>query len=378
MSSSRRTYPGTRFGRGISRPGEEGGTKTADRAWDRETAPAEQETPRARTAAGEEGVPPPPGAPSVPSPPQPPAPGTAAAAETARLPALPAGPGGEPRPAEPPPRPGPIRPARRIALLNQKGGVGKTTTAIHLGAALALDGRPTLLIDLDPQAHLSLGLGLGAEEVHGSLYDVLCENRPLAACVHDTRLPRLSLVPSHLDLSGAELMLANAIGREGLLRDAVLPHLEAFDRDHPGDALEAVLFDCPPSLGLLTINALVAADEILIPLQPHFYALQGMARLLDIVRLIRQRLNPRLRITGILPCLVDPRLRLSQEVLEEVRGHFGDVVYRTCIRSNVKLAESPSHGLTVFEYAPESRGASDYKALAQELLERGSEAASIA
>jgi chromosome partitioning protein len=263
-----------------------------------------------------------------------------------------------------------IRPARRIAVLNQKGGVGKTTTAIHLGAALARLGRRTLLVDLDPQAHLSLGLGVGPEENRASIYDVLCAGEPLAAAIHRTRIEGLELVPSHLDLAGAEIELATAIGREYLLRDSLLALLERDTPNRIERPIEVVLFDCPPSLGVLTVNALAAATEVLIPLQTHFFALQGMAKLLDVFSLVRKRLNPELRISGILPCLVDPRLRLSQEVLDEVQRHFGDVVLTTRIRSNVKLAEAPSHGLTVFEYAPESHGAQDYAALADEVLAR--------
>jgi chromosome partitioning protein len=256
---------------------------------------------------------------------------------------------------------------RRIAVINQKGGVGKTTTCANLGAALARAGQRVVLVDMDPQANLSLHLGaeLGPDEA--SIYSVLLGSTPFAEALRPTNTEGLSLVASHLDLSGAELELAAAIGRESLLRDALRVWEETLDAAGAPGA-DYLILDCPPSLGLLSVNVLAAVQEILITLQTEFFALQGMSKLVEVVQLMRRRLNPQLEITGILPCLYDSRLRLAREVLGEIRRYFPARVLPRPIRSNVKLAESPSFGQTIFEYAPSSAGAEDYRRLAEHIL----------
>jgi chromosome partitioning protein len=261
---------------------------------------------------------------------------------------------------------------RRIALINQKGGVGKTTTAVNLGAALARAGRRVVLIDLDPQANLSLHLECHVEDGAPSTYTLLTGAHTLAECLRETRTPNLRLCPASLDLSGAELELANAFGRELLLREA----LERWTAEAAIDGLEPadyVLIDCPPSLGLLSVNGLVAAREALVAVQTEFFALQGMSKLVEIVGLLRRRLNPTLEISGILPCLYDSRLKLAREVLAEVRRYFPGKVLKHPIAKNVKLAEAPSYGRTIFEYAPESPGAADYASAAAELVAQEAE-----
>lgn len=254
---------------------------------------------------------------------------------------------------------------RRIAIVNQKGGVGKTTTVANLGAALALQGRRVALVDLDPQGNLSTHLDVEVPEGEASSYGVLCEGVPFGAALRPTRTPGLFVLPADLDLSGAEMELAAAIGRESILRDA----LDAWAADQPADeAFDYVIFDCPPSLGLLSVNGLVAAREVFITLQTEFFALKGMSKLVEIVQLLKRRLNPELEISGIVGCLYDSRLRLAREVLAEIRRYFPGPVFRRTIRTNVKLAEAPSHGQSIFEYAPESAGAGDYAELALEVL----------
>ncbi len=269
---------------------------------------------------------------------------------------------------------------RRIALINQKGGVGKTTSTVNLGAALARLGRRVVLIDLDPQANLTAHLGLEVPAGAPSTYTVLTGVHRLGEAL----LTRgdLRVLPSNIDLSGAELELAAALGREQILRD-LLDEWERSEREAAGgadpaeyggaDPADYLLIDCPPSLGLLSVNGLVAAREALITLQTEFLALQGMSQLVDVVQLLRRRLNPDLEIGGILPCLYDSRLRLAREVLAEIRTYFPDRVLRRAVGSNVKLAEAPSFGKTIFEYAPESRGAADYLEVAREIVaqERG-------
>ena len=257
---------------------------------------------------------------------------------------------------------------RRIALINQKGGVGKTTTVANLGAALALAGRRVVVVDLDPQANLTLHLGHEIEPGAPSTYGLLTEATPLAEALRPTQVPGLHLVGTNLDLSGAELELATAFGRETLLRDKLQAWIRE-ERERSGeDPADYVLIDCPPSLGLLSINGLAAASEVFIAVQTEFFALQGMSRLVEVVQLLRRRMHPELAITGIVPCLYDSRLRLAREVLAEIRKYFPGHVFRQAIHANVKLAEAPSFGQTIFEYAPDSSGARDYRALALEVL----------
>lgn len=257
---------------------------------------------------------------------------------------------------------------RRIAVMNQKGGVGKTTTTANLGAALALQGRRVVLVDMDAQANLSLSLNVEAAADAPSSYTVLLGSTTFEEALRPTSIPLLRLIPSHLDLSGAELELAGTIGREYVMRDAMRQWAEVAGSE-PADY---VLFDCPPSLGLLSINALAAAKEVLITLQTEFLALQGMSKLVDVVQLLRRRLNPELVITGILPCLYDSRLKLAREVLGEIRAYFPGQVLPKPVRSSVKLAEAPSYGRTIFEYAPESHGAQDYMQVAREIIRQES------
>jgi chromosome partitioning protein len=257
---------------------------------------------------------------------------------------------------------------RRIAVINQKGGVGKTTTCANLGAALALQGRRVVLVDMDAQANLSLSLDVTAESDSPSSYSVLLGQTGFGAALRPTRVPGLSLVAANIDLSGAEMELASALGREFLLRDALRAWSEE-ERQRSGRApADYVLFDCPPSLGLLSINALAASGEVLITLQTEFLALQGMSKLVEIVKLLQKRLNPELVISGILPCLYDSRLKLAREVLGEIRRYFPGQVLAQPIRANVKLAEAPSYGKTIFEYAPGSNGADDYMKAARAIL----------
>lgn len=278
---------------------------------------------------------------------------------------------------------------RRIAIINQKGGVGKTTTAVNLGAGLAALGKEVLLLDLDAQANLTLHLDTDPSKVDRSIYDVLRGDRGIEEVIRKTATPGLWLLPAHIDLAGAESELSGEVGRETLLRDALHAYvaksggdMKSLRRDPfvgsppPSEsdgeglvlrAFDYVIIDCPPSLGFLSVNGLTAANEVLIPLQTQFFALQGMTKLLDVVRLVRKRLNPGLRLLGIVPCLFDSRTKLSQEVVDEVASHLGDLLLKTRIRPNVKLAEAPSHGKTIFQYAPESRGALDYMTLAREV-----------
>jgi chromosome partitioning protein len=261
---------------------------------------------------------------------------------------------------------------RVIAVTNQKGGVGKTTTVANLGSALAARGVDVAMIDLDPQANLTMHFGIDPSAVQAGMYDVMTADVPLGRAAMMVE-PHLTIVPSTIDLAAAEVELAGTVGREQVLRDRLadgsMPH-------------ELVLIDCPPSLGLLTLNALAAAGEVLIPLQPHFLALQGMGRLLETVALVQRRINPALRVSGVLFCMYESGTKLAGEVVEDVETFFADAtrgqtvwsgatVFRTRVRRNIKLAECPSHGTTILHYDPASRGAEDYRALTDEFLNLG-------
>lgn len=260
---------------------------------------------------------------------------------------------------------------RSIAVINQKGGVGKTTTAVNLSAALANAGKKVCVIDMDPQAHASLHLGISLEDSAKSTYSVLTEEIPLS----EVRVPissHLSVVPSHIDLAAAEMELATEVGREIILRDKLEADEEAFDY---------LILDCPPSLGVLTLNALTAATEIFLPLQPHFLSLHGLSKLLKTIDLVSKRLNPGLKLTGIVFCMYDSGTKLAAEVSTDVKEFFTDqrvsnsvwkdaTNFETMIRRNIRLAEAPSFGQSIFDYAPQSNGALDYIALAAEVLQQ--------
>lgn len=253
------------------------------------------------------------------------------------------------------------RMSRVIAIANQKGGVGKTTTAINLGAAFAVAEARTLVIDLDPQGNATSGLGLSpAAEERVSIYDVLMSGGDAReAVLRSVQFPLLDLMPSTRDLVGAEIELVGAMSRETILRRA----LESIRGEY-----DFVLLDCPPSLGLLTLNALTASDSLLIPIQCEFYALEGLSQLLNTVRLVQRALNPQLEIEGVLLTMYDGRLNLARQVAAEAREYFGDRVYKTSIPRNVRLAEAPSFGQPILQYDVLSNGAQSYLSLAEELM----------
>ena len=257
---------------------------------------------------------------------------------------------------------------RRIAVLNQKGGVGKTTTTVNLAAALALAGRRVGVIDLDPQAHATTHLGVEPDGTAPSVYDVLVGGKRVADVRREVA-PNLALIPSDINLAAAEVELAGVVGREVILREALALDPEPYD---------FLLMDCGPSLGVLTLNALCAADEVFIPLQPHFFALHGLSKLLETTALVNRRINSRLRVSGIVICLYDAATKLAQEVVGDLKtfldkSRAADVPWRdarifdTKIRRNIKLAECPSFGKSIFGYAPHCPGAIDYLALAAEV-----------
>jgi len=267
---------------------------------------------------------------------------------------------------------------RRIAILNQKGGVGKTTTAVNLAAALARAGRRTCVIDLDPQAHATTHLGVEPDGKSPSMYDVLIESKPLVD-VRRRVADQLWLVGSDINLAAAEVELAGVVGREVILRDALLQEEGAFD---------FLLMDCAPSLGVLTLNALAAATEVFIPLQPHFLALHGLGKLLETTALVAKRINPALKVTGVILCLYEATTKLTGEVVDNLRHYLGQSraanvpwskarIFDTCIRRNIKLAECPSFGQSIFAYAPSCHGAEDYASLAQEVMGQTSSVLSL-
>ncbi|MGH2453499.1 MAG: ParA family protein [bacterium] len=257
---------------------------------------------------------------------------------------------------------------RTIAIVNQKGGVGKSTTVVNLGASLALLGSRVLICDLDPQANATSGLGAPKASASSSAYGVLIEGRRVSEVVVATDVAGLQLVPSSPHLAGAEIELVPIISRETRLRDALQP---------AGESHDLILLDCPPSLGLLTINALTAATEVLIPIQCEYYALEGLSQLLDSVRLVQKFLNPSLDITGVLLTMYDARTRLAEQVAAEVRRFFKEKMYDTVIPRSIRLAEAPSFGMPAVVFDPSSRGAEAYMDLAKEVVTRGRNAATF-
>ena len=248
-----------------------------------------------------------------------------------------------------------------ISIANQKGGVGKTTTAINLAAGLAYEGKKVLLVDADPQANASSGLGIEIRDLERTVYECLIDEIDPKTAIAETKIPNLKLIPSHIDLVGAEIEMRDLDNREGRLKNVLNQVRNEYDY---------ILIDCSPSLGLITINALTASDSVIIPVQCEFFALEGIAKLLNTIKIIKSSLNPDLQIEGFLLTMYDNRLRLSNQVYEEVKRHFGNLVFNTVIYRNVRLSEAPSHGLSVIDYDPHSKGAKNYKNLAKELIIR--------
>ncbi|MDO8963555.1 MAG: AAA family ATPase [Coriobacteriia bacterium] len=253
------------------------------------------------------------------------------------------------------------RPKRVLAVVNQKGGVGKSTTAVNLSAALGELGEKVLLVDLDPQGNATSGFGLNKNQRELCIYDALLGDTPIEAIIEPVESANVYVVPATISLAGAEIELVSAMSREGRLRGVLEPVVGDFD---------FVIIDCPPSLGLLTINALTASDGLIVPVQCEYYALEGLSKLLDSVRLVKTHLNPELDVFGAVMTMFDGRTRLSQQVVDEVRDFFDEKVFATLIPRAVRLSEAPSHGLPINLYDPNGKGAEAYRALAQEVIDR--------
>ncbi len=250
---------------------------------------------------------------------------------------------------------------RVIAIINQKGGVGKSTTAVNLAAALSELKKKVLLIDFDPQGNSTSGFGIEKEELEACVYDALLNDVPLEELIQDTPSKRVFVVPATIQLAGAEIELVSAMARETRLKELIAPIKDEFD---------FIFIDCPPSLGLLTINALAAADSVLIPIQCEYYALEGVTKLLESMRMVKSRINKQLDTYGVLLTMFDSRTSLSNQVADEVRAYFGEDTFKTVIPRTVKLSEAPSFGLPIIEYAPTNKGAIAYMNLAKEVIKR--------
>lgn len=249
---------------------------------------------------------------------------------------------------------------RIIAIANQKGGVGKTTSSVNIAASLAALEKNVLLLDMDPQSNASTGLGFDTKELDNTIYEVLIDGIDPNDAILTTEMPFLDLLPSHINLVGAEIELVNADNRESTLKNTLSKITKEYDY---------IVIDCPPSLGLLTLNSLTAANSVLIPVQCEYYALDGLGQLLNTISIVRNHLNPNLELEGVLLTMYDRRLRLANQVVEEVKSHFGDKVFKTIITRNVRLSESPSHGKPVILYDILSTGSQNYISLAKEITE---------
>ncbi|MBR4564418.1 MAG: ParA family protein [Paludibacteraceae bacterium] len=254
--------------------------------------------------------------------------------------------------------------AKIISIANQKGGVGKTTTAINLSAGLAAEGKRVLLIDADPQANASSGLGVDIRSLDKTIYECLVSSIDPNPAIVSTDVKNLDLLPSHIDLVGAEIEMLQIENRETVLRRLLAQISKPYDY---------IIIDCSPSLGLITVNSLTASDSVIIPVQAEFFALEGIAKLLNTIKIIKSQLNPGLKIEGFLVTMYSAQLRLSQQVYQEVKKHFGTLVFDTVIARNVRLSEAPSHGLSVIDYDPASKGARNYRQLAREIIKKNKE-----
>lgn len=250
---------------------------------------------------------------------------------------------------------------RIISIINQKGGVGKSTTAVNLSAALSSKGKKVLLVDFDPQGNSTSGFGIEKEELEQCVYDALIHNVSAEDLIHDTDCERVFVIPATIQLAGAEIELVSAMARETRLKELLAPVQNEFDY---------IFIDCPPSLGLLTINALAAADSVLIPIQCEYYALEGVTKLLESMRMVKERINRSLDVFGVLMTMYDSRTSLANQVVDEVRAYFGDKVFDTLVPRTVKISEAPSFGMPVIEYAPSNKGAISYLSLADEVIGR--------